>query len=211
MVKDGKVLFTYWDSTCIPGITLVEFYYKLFKQFDGKYATTNDFNLSTLRKVRHPEILKVACTSVLSEITRLESDPYYRPEVCLIRTHPDCKLATEEQRQSLQYYSGTVTFAEQDEYANSLSLDELEALRLDAMRTSKNPLKTYPEYRDSHKKPEYFGCTCFVGGCNKPAEYEGGDARYYCGMCEEHAYIKRSYLDYLCYSVRPYGGPIGKP
>lgn len=219
MVKDGKVLFTYWDSTCIPGITLIEFYCRLFKQFDGKYVTTDDFNLSTLKKVRHPESLKVACQSVMSEITRLESDPYYRPEVCLIRTCPDWKSATTEQRQSLRYYYRTVTFVDKYEYANSLSLNELEALRLDAMRTSKNPLKTYPEYRDSHKKPEYFGCTCFVGGCNKPAEYEGGDARYYCGMCEEHANVKRDYLSYLCdyaypyvtAAVRPYGGPVGKP
>lgn len=31
-------------------------------------------------------------------------------------------------------------------------------------------------------KKEYSGKQkCFVNGCDKPAFYEGGDARYYCG------------------------------
>jgi hypothetical protein len=54
-------------------------------------------------------------------------------------------------------------------------------------------IESYEEFKNALKKPEYFGETCFVGGCNKPAEYEGGDYRFYCGMCEEHAGIRESY------------------
>ena len=47
-------------------------------------------------------------------------------------------------------------------------------------------------------KKEYSGKEkCFVNGCDKPAFYEGGDARYYCGMCEEHAGMKMKYQWYL--------------
>lgn len=52
---------------------------------------------------------------------------------------------------------------------------------------------TYEEFKESKKKPEYFGSKCFVAMCNNPAEYEGGDSRFYCGMCEEHAMIKSQY------------------
>lgn len=38
---------------------------------------------------------------------------------------------------------------------------------------------------------------CFVAGCHKPAYYEGGDYRFYCGVCEEHAQIKGRYEEYL--------------
>lgn len=34
---------------------------------------------------------------------------------------------------------------------------------------------------------------CFVYDCTKPALYEGGDARFYCGMCEEHAGMLSKY------------------
>lgn len=55
---------------------------------------------------------------------------------------------------------------------------------------------TYKEYLDKHKK--YDGkTTCFVQGCNKPAFYEGGDARFYCCVCEDHADMEQSYLSYL--------------
>lgn len=40
---------------------------------------------------------------------------------------------------------------------------------------------------------KYIGAKCFVSICNNPAEYEGGDARFYCGMCEEHTMIKEQY------------------
>lgn len=35
---------------------------------------------------------------------------------------------------------------------------------------------------------------CCVMGCAKQAEYEGGDSRYYCGMCEEHAHMRKRYI-----------------
>lgn len=49
------------------------------------------------------------------------------------------------------------------------------------------------------ERVKYNGKTfvCFVQGCNKEAWYEGGDARFYCCMCEEHAGIKESYIDHL--------------
>ena len=54
-------------------------------------------------------------------------------------------------------------------------------------------IKTYEEFANEHKK--YDGSAkCFVYGCDKPAYYEGGDARFYCGMCEEHVGLKESYL-----------------
>ena len=45
---------------------------------------------------------------------------------------------------------------------------------------------------------KYDGSTsCFVYGCNKPALYEGGDSRFYCGMCEECASMEARYRLYL--------------
>ena len=38
---------------------------------------------------------------------------------------------------------------------------------------------------------------CFVQWCNKPAYYEGGDIRFYCGMCDEHSGVKEQYRIYL--------------
>lgn len=47
-------------------------------------------------------------------------------------------------------------------------------------------------------KVKYDGKTkCFVDGCDKPGLYEMGDARYWCGGCEEHANMKREYQWYL--------------
>ena len=55
---------------------------------------------------------------------------------------------------------------------------------------------TYSEFEAKHKK--YDGHeTCFVPGCNKPAYYEGGDARFYCGVCAEHARLNEMYHEYL--------------
>lgn len=57
-------------------------------------------------------------------------------------------------------------------------------------------IKSYEEFANDHKK--YSGYyQCFVHGCDKPGYYEGGDARFYCGMCEEHVGLKESYLVYL--------------
>ena len=55
---------------------------------------------------------------------------------------------------------------------------------------------TYEDFLKSRVK--YSGDTkCFVYDCNKPGLYEGGDARYYCGMCEEHFGMRSSYRMYL--------------
>lgn len=57
-------------------------------------------------------------------------------------------------------------------------------------------IKTYDEFINDHKK--YDGThKCFIPGCDKPAYYEGGDSRFYCGMCEEHAEMKEYYRVYL--------------
>ena len=55
---------------------------------------------------------------------------------------------------------------------------------------------TYEEFLKSRVK--YSGDTkCFVYDCDKPGLYEGGDERYYCGMCEEHSAMRTSYRMYL--------------
>jgi uncharacterized RmlC-like cupin family protein len=38
---------------------------------------------------------------------------------------------------------------------------------------------------------------CFVHDCKESALYEGGDARFHCGMCEEHAAMRGKYRLYL--------------
>ena len=38
---------------------------------------------------------------------------------------------------------------------------------------------------------------CFVYDCQERALYEGGDSRFYCGMCEEHAAMRGKYRMYL--------------
>lgn len=58
-------------------------------------------------------------------------------------------------------------------------------------------LLTYEEYKSENRRPKYFGLKCFIQGCNKPAEYEGGDARCWFGVCEEHAGIRESYEEYV--------------
>ncbi len=81
------------------------------------------------------------------------------------------------------------------EIANKLTDEELSALHDEADKDSIVDLATYPEYRESKKDSKYSGTdTCFVAGCDKPAYYEGGDARYWCGMCEEHADIRFDYV-----------------
>lgn len=61
-------------------------------------------------------------------------------------------------------------------------------------------IKSYKEFCTEHKK--YDGVRCCVGECDQPAYYEGGDARCWCPMCEEHADIKNHYLAYLIYHRR---------
>ena len=87
------------------------------------------------------------------------------------------------------------------EAANKLTDEELDALREEASALYPFEIKTYQEYRDEHKDPKYADGKdeCFVGGCKQPAYYEGGDARYWCGMCEEHAGIRYRYVFGLIY------------
>ena len=48
------------------------------------------------------------------------------------------------------------------------------------------PVPTYEEWLRSHER--YDGsCKCFIPGCDRPGLYEGGDARFTCPMCAEHA------------------------
>lgn len=62
-------------------------------------------------------------------------------------------------------------------------------------------IRTYAEYLDEHKKYPSTA-KCFVAGCNKIGYYEGGDARFYCGMCEKHASMKKHYMADLGYVKR---------
>ena len=82
------------------------------------------------------------------------------------------------------------------EAANKLTDEELDALRDEAAALYPVEIMTYQQYRDAHKDPKYAGGKdkCFVGGCDKVAEFEGGDARFWCGMCEEHASIRFDYV-----------------
>lgn len=56
---------------------------------------------------------------------------------------------------------------------------------------------TYEEYKESKKESKYFGLKCYIPGCDEPAEYELGDARFYCGGCEKHAKIKEEYKSFI--------------
>lgn len=58
-------------------------------------------------------------------------------------------------------------------------------------------IMTYEEYKEQCYKPSYSSDTeCFR--CGKPnAIYEGGDARFYCPMCEECVGIPRWYKVYV--------------
>ncbi|WP_405325842.1 hypothetical protein [Fibrobacter sp.] len=86
------------------------------------------------------------------------------------------------------------------ETANAMSDEELDALHDEAESLYYPDVLTYPEFRETMKDSHYTGKdTCFVGGCNQPAYYEGGDARYWCGMCEKHADIRYRYVFGLVY------------
>lgn len=61
---------------------------------------------------------------------------------------------------------------------------------------------SYDEYKQSLiKYPK--GTKCFVCDCNNEALYEGGDARFYCAMCEECLGLEKRYRNYL---IDAYGG-----
>lgn len=95
-----------------------------------------------------------------------------------------------------------IPFQDRYDAFNALSEDDLERLHAEGVREHGILFPAYREYRDACKKPQYVGETCFVAGCDKPAEYEGGDARYYCGMCEEHANIRMHYVSELLFRTR---------
>lgn len=54
----------------------------------------------------------------------------------------------------------------------------------------------YEDFKKLHKEPKYFGLTCYIPKCNCPAEYEGGDGRFYCGVCEQHSNVKEAYKSF---------------
>ena len=57
-------------------------------------------------------------------------------------------------------------------------------------------IKSYEGFAQERKK--YDGSSkCFICGCDEPAYYEGGDARFYCGMCAKHALLEENYRGYL--------------
>lgn len=61
-------------------------------------------------------------------------------------------------------------------------------------------VESYEKFLDNETKAstEYAGATCFVAGCtNPPPYYKVGDARYWCGMCEEHANMRDRYRNYI--------------
>lgn len=59
-------------------------------------------------------------------------------------------------------------------------------------------IPSYEEFINANGRKKYDGSTkCFVHWCDKPAYYEGGDARFYCGMCAEHAGLRDGYISEL--------------
>lgn len=86
------------------------------------------------------------------------------------------------------------------EAANKLTDEELAALHDEAESLYYPEVLTYPEFRENMKDRHYTGKDeCFVAGCGQPAYYEGGDARFWCGMCEKHADIRYRYVFGLVY------------
>ena len=87
--------------------------------------------------------------------------------------------------------------------AESLSDSELAKLRDEAMQMGID-VESYETYKGSCRDPKYNPLTdkCFAADCDNGAEYEGGDARYYCGMCEKHAAIRYHYVGDLLSKVR---------
>lgn len=61
-------------------------------------------------------------------------------------------------------------------------------------------VKTYKEYLADEAEASKLsvGNHCFVAGCtNPPPYYKVGDARFWCSMCEEHAGMRKNYLEYV--------------
>lgn len=59
-------------------------------------------------------------------------------------------------------------------------------------------VKSYDEFVAEYYENKYDGkCKCAIPGCGKPAYYEGGDARCWFPVCEEHARIEEHYVNYL--------------
>lgn len=56
---------------------------------------------------------------------------------------------------------------------------------------------SYEEFKEQRREPKYFQYHCFCPGCDKKAEYEGGDVRFAMGVCEEHAHMKERYSRYV--------------
>ena len=55
---------------------------------------------------------------------------------------------------------------------------------------------SYEEFLEREKKYDGTG-KCYCYDCDKPALYEGGDARCWCPMCEEHSSMPARYRTYL--------------
>ena len=63
-------------------------------------------------------------------------------------------------------------------------------------------VKSYKRFLASeHSRGVRMGCLgdkCFVNGCNvRGPLYPVGDARFWCGMCENHADMRKSYKMYI--------------
>ena len=61
-------------------------------------------------------------------------------------------------------------------------------------------VKTYKEYLadEAEASRENVGDHCFVAGCtNPPTYYQVGNERFWCGMCKDHAGMRKKYLDYV--------------
>ena len=56
---------------------------------------------------------------------------------------------------------------------------------------------TYEEYLKQQPNKYEGKCKCAIPGCDKPAYYEGGDARCWFPVCEEHSNIGAYYGTYL--------------
>lgn len=56
---------------------------------------------------------------------------------------------------------------------------------------------TYEEYLKQFTNKYDGSCECAMPGCNKPAYYEGGDARCWFPVCDEHSNIGAYYDTYL--------------
>jgi hypothetical protein len=56
---------------------------------------------------------------------------------------------------------------------------------------------TYEEYLKQWPNKYDGKCTCAMPECDKPAYYEGGDARCWFPVCEEHSGLSDRYMKYL--------------